>query len=249
MKMSLHRLFVPKEEICSPAPRLPPDTAAHLKVLRPKHGERFEMFDGAGSTRLCIYENGGVVPAGEVVRAAPDAADCGLWLFACVTKQSRWEIMLEKTVELGVTRIIPVISARSVVRFAPGEGEKKRLKWKKTVLEAARQSNALWLPEIAQPVAFGEALDEAREAVCFAGVIADPPHPPMAAAVMSARFNGRPAAFFTGPEGDFTPEETEALLSFAVPVSLGKSILRAETAAMLGVGLIAALRSAKPSAG
>jgi len=240
----MHRLLVPSSEIAMPSPSLPATAKAHLRVLRPKKGEPIELFDGAGRTRECIFDAGNVVPVGDV--ATEERPFGEIWMFACLTKGPRWEWTIEKLTELGVSRIVPVLSKRSIVRLAGKEREAKRLRWQKIAEEAARQSNAAYLPEIADPVPFAEAASEAKsKTICFAAAIADPPHPPAAAALASANANGggaKPWSFFIGPEGDFSPEETHTLSGFAILVSLGRQILRAETAAMLAAGLMRSFR-------
>ena len=122
--------------------------AKHLRVVRPKDGEEVELFDGKGSTRL--YRYGKAVPGSglEAVREAefhsPPASR--LTLFACVTKGARWDWTIEKATELGVSRIVPVLSARTIVRISGDEREAKRQRWLRIADEAARQSDAKYIP-------------------------------------------------------------------------------------------------------
>jgi len=240
----MHRLFVETEAIRSSAPCLPQESAAHLKVIRPKEGEEIELFDGAGLTRMCVYSSGALRPSGDVVQH-PRRFEGDIMLFACVTKGARWDWTIEKATELGVTKIVPVISKRTIVRLdGAAEREAKLERWRKIALEAVRQSDAAYLPQIPGVLDFCDALAEARRTACFAGAImAEPPLPLLEALEREAeRGAGGEWSFFVGPEGDFTPEELAALLEFAIPASLGPAILRAETAAMLGVGLMTAVR-------
>ncbi len=267
----MHRLLVETELLASDCPILPKDAANHLKVLRPKNGEEIELFDGKGRFRVFFYsadrglspifgglspipspipdglrrphgtEDGGVC---EVPRAAAE-----LTLFACVTKGSRWDWTIEKATELGVSRIVPVISERTIVRLAPSEYEAKRLRWQRIAEDAARQSDAKWLPEIHAPVTFADSLPLVRETTCFVGALTTPP-PKMIGEVMaemkakgfglSTSDNGvrMHLAAFIGPEGDFSPEELAALLKIATPVSFGSTILRAETAAIYALSVL-----------
>ena len=245
----MHRLFAETAALLSPAPALPPESAAHLKVIRPKEGEEIELFDGAGLTRRCVYSAGALRPSGDVV-SRPRRFEGGVTLFACVTKGARWDWTIEKATELGVTKIVPVISKRTIVRLDGAADRAAKLeRWRKIALEAVRQSDAAYLPQIPAVLDFGDALAEARRTTCFAGAIMDEPPPPLLAALEreAERDAGGEWSFFVGPEGDFTPEELAALLEFAVPTSLGPAILRAETAAILGVGLMAAVRERKIS--
>ena len=235
----MHRLLVDTAELASDSPVLSKDAANHLRVLRPKEGESIELFDGRGSWRACLFSGGALSPASEV-RHAPRPAP--LALFACVTKGSRWDWTIEKATELGVTRIVPVISDRTIVRIPSAEREAKRDRWARIAEDAARQSDAKWLPDVLAPVDFAASLRLVRETLCFAGAIAEPPAPPMLDALRKSNLFGLPTSctpsVFVGPEGDFTPEELAALLEVATPVSFGATILRAETAAIYGLSIL-----------
>ena len=244
----MHRLLVDTASLENEAPVLSSEAAAHLKVVRPKSGERVELFDGKGRTREYAVTASG---RGFVLAAAAPAAEFprppAMTLFACVTKGSRWDWTIEKATELGVTRIVPVVSARTIVRIGADEREAKRARWIRIAEDAARQSDAKWIPEIHEPVSFAESLPLVRETTCFVGALTNPPPRPMVEAMRSscgrlgdAPLPDLPRSFsvFVGPEGDFSPEELAALIEIATPVSFGSTILRAETAAIYGVSVL-----------
>ena len=254
----MHRLLVPSEQLTSDSPVLPKEAANHLKVLRPKDGEEIELFDGRGKSRRFSVAGGGKdfrLAALSPVCAAPRASR-SLTLFACVTKGSRWDWTIEKATELGVTRIVPVISARTIVRIGLGEREAKRARWIRIAEDAARQSDAKWIPEIHEPVSFAESLPLVRETTCFVGALTNPPPRPLLKALIDLQQAAIPApvprspfpvphspfpdslSIYVGPEGDFSPEELAALIEIATPVSFGSTILRAETAAIYGVSVL-----------
>ena len=245
----MHRLLVETRLLEEDAPALPADAARHLKVLRPKDGEEIELFDGHGNWRVYACSAGG--NAAARLRAAGDvrsatASDRRLTLFACVTKGSRWDWTIEKATELGVSRIVPVISDRTIVRIAKAERASKRERWMRIAEDAARQSDAKWLPEIVEAVDFRDALALVKNTTCFVGALTTPPPEPLAKAVAKAERatdGSGELATFVGPEGDFTPEELAALLEIATPTSFGPTILRAETAAIFAVSVLAALRN------
>ena len=151
---------------------------------------------------------------------------------------------VEKATELGVTRIVPVLSDRTIVRIPRGERAAKRERWLRVAEDAARQSDAKWLPEIDEAVDFRDSLPSVRDTACFVGVLTDPPPPLLLDAVREARVQTpRPLAVYVGPEGDFTPDELAALLEIATPASFGPTVLRAETAAIFAVSVVVASRS------
>ena len=262
----MHRLLVKTDLLEETSPVLPADAARHLKVLRPKDGEEIELFDGRGKWRVyrfCASLTSGkdsprIAPASQLASlggyASPlraqsnnrtiEQSNNSLTLFACVTKGSRWDWTVEKATELGVTRIVPVISERTIVRIPKAERAAKRERWMRIAEDAARQSDAKWLPEICEAVDFKDALPLVRETKCFIGALVTPPARPLAEAVASqvkARGEGEQRNFsvFIGPEGDFTPEELAALMEIATPTSFGPTILRAETAAIFAVSVLA----------
>ncbi len=239
----MHRFLVSTEMLESERPQLPHAAERHMKVLRLQPQEVVELFDGRGRTRRYSWEAGALAAAGEIADLPPPHGR--LTLFACVTKGSRWDWTIEKSVELGVDRIVPVISDRCIVRLAKNEREAKAERWRRIAEDAARQSDAVWLPEILSAVDFPEALALAKESGrVYAGALVSPPAPPILDAVHSAPARSECAAF-VGPEGDFTPEELAALLEIAMPVSFGPTILRAETAAIFAVSVLAAARASR----
>jgi 16S rRNA (uracil1498-N3)-methyltransferase len=245
----MHRLLVPSEQLASDSPVLPKEAANHLKVLRPKDGEEIELFDGSGKSRRFSVVGGGKnfrLVALSPVCTAPRASR-SLTLFACVTKGSRWDWTIEKATELGVTRIVPVVSARTIVRIGADEQEAKRARWIRIAEDAARQSDAKWIPEIHEPVSFAESLPLVRETTCFVGALTNPPPRPLLKALIDLQQAAIPVphspfpdslSIYVGPEGDFSPEELAALIEIATPVSFGSTILRAETAAIYGVSVL-----------
>ena len=254
----MHRLLVPSEQLEADSPVLSKDAANHLKVLRPKDGEEIELFDGRGRWRSYSVRT-----SGKGFRLAATAPACAaprapwtLTLFACVTKGSRWDWTIEKATELGVTRIVPVISARTIVRIAADERAAKRARWMRIAEDAARQSDAKWLPEMHEPVSFAESLPLVRETTCFAGALTNPPPRPLLQELLDLRQAASAApvprspfpvslSIYVGPEGDFSPEELSALLKIATPVSFGSTILRAETAAIYGVSVLKSFLDAR----
>lgn len=245
----MHRLLVESEALKLDSPELPKEAANHLKVLRPKDGEEIELFDGKGATRRFKVEVVGrqwnLKSCSSVLNFQPPALN--LTLFACVTKGSRWDWTIEKATELGVTRIVPVISERTIVRIPKEDRAAKRERWMRIAEDAARQSDAKWLPEILEPVDFADSLALVRETHCLIGALTNPPprlildelcHSPTP--TTNSNY-----AIFVGPEGDFTPDELKALIEIATPVSFGPTVLRAETAAIFGLSVLAAFATTR----
>ena len=241
---SMHRLLVTTELLEGDQAILPKDAAHHLKVLRPKPGESIELFDGMGRSR--VFRGGASCSAPLAADGEMSVSPKSLFeltLFACVTKGSRWDWTVEKAVELGVTRIVPVISDRCIVRIDRNDRAAKRDRWRRIAEDAARQSDAKWLPEISEAVDFSDSLALVRECACFVGALVEPPPEHLMNAVLRRKEEDASAKSFAlsvGPEGDFTPSELQELLAIATPTTFGPTILRAETAAIFGISVLSA---------
>jgi len=196
-------------------------------VMRMKEGDALLLFDGrSGEWRAEVAETGkkrmvlAVVEQTRAQEAVPD-----LWLAFAPVKKGRVDWLVEKAVELGVARLLPVITQRTIVDRLNLE------RMRAHIVEAAEQCGRTALAEIEEPVkleAFLKAWDP-RRVLYFADETGGQP--------AAAAINPGPALILTGPEGGFTPGEAEAIRSVpnAIPISLGPRILRAETAALAAV--------------
>ncbi|MBP5225767.1 MAG: 16S rRNA (uracil(1498)-N(3))-methyltransferase [Kiritimatiellae bacterium] len=236
----MHRCLIPTASILEETCALDRESARHLQtVLRVQPGDVVQLFDGAGRARLAKVEtasrNGITFTAAEPLFTAPRPAT-RVTLFACVSKGKRMDWTIEKAVELGISRIVPVLSAHTVVKIPPEEREAKTERWQRIAEEAMRQSCSFWCPEILPPVKFGESLElVAQSQPVFVGALT-PDAEPFRTALNRYPKAPENAGWYVGPEGDFSPEELDALRQAGtVPVSLGPTVLRAETACLYGL--------------
>jgi 16S rRNA (uracil1498-N3)-methyltransferase len=259
----MHRHLVTPETLRADTCVLGKEEARHLQtVLRVKQGDTVELFDGQGHTRVVSVlppvshfmkcetsenlQTGSkknlCLKAIEPVVAHPKPT-CALTLFACVSKGKHMDWTIEKAVELGVARIVPVVSARTIVRIETDDRDAKKDRWMRIAEEAARQCGTAWLPEILPPCSLTEslALVKATTPTFVAALTPNakplrdclpwPPEPYSRRRLPTAQ-----AGWFVGPEGDFTPAELAQLLEAgAIPVSLGSNVLRTETACLYGL--------------
>lgn len=241
----MHRHFVTSDQLNAAVLTLKRAEAHHLlAVLRVRQGETVELRDGEGGVVLCRVAEVGrheltLERQSAPTRLPPPA--CRLTLCACVCKRLDWTI--EKAVELGVARIVPALSERSVMRVDDArEREAKRARWQRVALDAARQCGAARLPEIVAPLPLSEAIARhlvGRRPLLVAALVAGAP--PLRDWLVSRRAAPVPdeAALAIGPEGDFSDAELEALRAAGGAfVSLGRHVLRAETAALYGLALL-----------
>jgi 16S rRNA (uracil1498-N3)-methyltransferase len=213
-----------------------------VRVLRARPGEKVRLVDGAGRQA-----------EGELEVADPHGARVKL-LATCVApplhprrilvqapaKGSRMDWLLEKATEIGCDEIWPVMTARAVSKVAPGEEERKRLRWEAIVRAACKQSGNPWCPRIALPAGFDECLARAAGQPALFGCLT-PEAKPLKATVREMLAGGvEEILVFIGPEGDFTEEETAEMLAAGVrPVTLGPTVLRVETAAIYALSALA----------
>ncbi len=211
---------------------LPEDEARHaIKVLRARVGDSFHLIDGKGgfadATIVEVGKRNCVVDVAEIQHEVETTAK--LTMIVSPTKQTdRFEWFLEKAVEIGVDRVIPVWTTRSERKV------EKHDRWQKVLVSAMKQSGRSWLPVLESAVSFEEAVEMCEGnlyiAHCMEAIEGSKTH------LLKALKAGESASIAIGPEGDFTREEVKlALDKGALEISLGDSRLRTETAGIVAV--------------
>ena len=207
------------------------------QVLRMKEGEELTVVLGGGVEALCEVDTlskNSVTLKIKDTRTSVSEPPFKITLYQSVSKGERMELTIQKCVELGVTKIVPVFSSRCVVR--PDEPKKQKSKterWQKIALEAARQSGRGIIPEVTEPQTFKNAVTSANESADLVLFPWDEEHGLTLKEVLSAvnKDEISEIAVFIGPEGGFEDGEADAAReNGAKPVTLGKRILRTETA-------------------
>ncbi len=229
----MHRFFLSPDAFHGEQLVFPPDIARQIRsVLRLHPGDEVLTLDGRGNAfRVALTHVGKSEAGGRILeRMAAGGEPAGeLILCQAISKGERFEWVLQKGTELGVTVFQPIITQRTL-RRQPGEGRWAR--WRRIIREAAEQSGRGRLPRLLAPVSFAEALTGVQGLGILPAVMADQP---VRAALADASW---PVTLFVGPEGGFAPEEmAEARAAGVLPVTLGPRILRTETAAIALVTL------------
>jgi 16S rRNA (uracil1498-N3)-methyltransferase len=159
-----------------------------------------------------------------------------LTLCAALIKFDRFEWMIEKATELGVEQIVPVATVRTE-RGLERAARKRIERWRRIALEASQQSRRARLPEVAEPMAWREALE--HSALYKYALDEGPDVKPFATALPSVRDAADTVALLIGPEGGWTAEERAEFTDAGwTPVSLGPLILRAETATLAALAVV-----------
>ena len=238
--MSLSRFHLPAEAWQPETLTLTGDEAAHCsRVLRKQPGDTIEVFDGMGRVALATL----LSRTKNTVTARVDSlehhprADGGIHLLPAMIKAEPFEWLLEKATELGAASVQPVVTARTVVHLSGEHLEKKLQKWQRHMIEAAKQCHTPWVPRLERPRALTD-------------VLASLPQPSVRLIPALSEHTRRlheldlssphPAFILIGPEGDFTSgEEAQAQAANFQPITLGPLILRAETAAIATLAMVA----------
>lgn len=232
MASSPRRLPVPPGSLQPGLLALAADTAHYIThVLRLGAGDPVELFDGQGQVAVgTLHAEGDVWQVHlDAVRTEVEAGP-RLTLAVAAPKGDRAEWLLEKCTELGAARVIWLACSRSVV--VP-KGGNKAARWQRIAEQAARQAGRTTVPAIEGPVAFADFV-ATDEAACK--LIAHP-----GSAALRPLSTGATCTLLVGPEGGFTPEELQrAAAAGYTAASLGRTILRIETAAVAGAALLLA---------
>jgi 16S rRNA (uracil1498-N3)-methyltransferase len=246
-QVSTHRFYISPEQ-WSLKPLVLEESEAHhcIDVLRLGVGSRLVAFDGRGleiTAEITALEKGRV-HLKELLSTRTDRLRCAVTLAQAIPKGRNMDLIIQKATELGVAKIVPLLSDRTVVQLEVGELQKKREKWKQVIIEAAKQSGQDWLPEIAVPITPKQFFAEfdRYELSLVASLQNDARSFKTVLASFRQQHGRRPssALILVGPEGDFTPAETSwAKSAGCVPVSLGPIILRTETAAIYSLSVLA----------
>jgi 16S rRNA (uracil1498-N3)-methyltransferase len=228
---STPRLYVESE--LAPGPLRIDGPPAHylISVMRLKAGDPVKLFDDRTGEWLAIANTVNrrdiILDVTERLREREAVPD--LWLCAAPLKKGRIDWMVEKACELGVARVVPVVTRRSVV------DNPKHDRLRAHMIEAAEQCGRTALPQLADTVKLPTLLRDwpAERALFFADETGGAP------ALEAIRAHPGPAAVLIGPEGGFDAQEREAIRATkgAVGISLGPRILRADTSAAAAVSL------------
>lgn len=229
------RFFVDKEAVNGACAVIEGEDAQHIsRSLRMRVGESLTLCDGMGTDYDCVIESfseGSVTLKINEKKPTVSEPDCKVTLYQGYPKSDKLELITEKAVELGVTEIVPVLMSRSVARPDEKSAAKKGVRLQRHALEAAKQSGRGIIPQVSDMIGWSELLRRVKEheltVTCYeAG--GEP--------LRTFIGNAKDVAIVIGPEGGISEKEISELTGAGAKiVTLGKRILRTETAAIAAI--------------
>jgi 16S rRNA (uracil1498-N3)-methyltransferase len=234
--------LVRRESISGDTAVLSGTEAGHmLRSLRLSVGDSFHAFDEAGNRyRMRILEATSRSLRAEVLETFPPEPPppVPVTLLVGLPKADKMDFILEKATELGVSRVVPFRSSRTIPRLPPADGKKRLLRWERVVLAAAKQCGSGRIPEVTEIVPYAAALREAAEhdgrVIFYEGEGNF-----SLKRILSGMTAIRNVALIVGPEGGFSPDEVrEAVAAGCACAGLGSRILRVETAALAVLAMV-----------
>ena len=238
--MRLTRIYVPGPVVAGQDIVLPAQAGEHLtRVLRLPPGTPFTLFNGAGGEfSAALGESTGKRVAARVLEhvAAERESSLQITLLQGIARGERMDLIVQKATELGVTRIVPVLAERSVVKLDARQRERKREHWRLVAISACEQCGRNRVPEVDEPVSLGEAIAAIAQGDSRFLLAADGE----SSLVSSAQRNPRsPVALLIGPEGGLA--ETERAFARAQgfhACHMGPRVMRTETAGLAALALL-----------
>ncbi|AEV69318.1 16S rRNA (uracil(1498)-N(3))-methyltransferase [Acetivibrio clariflavus] len=237
------RFFINSEDIFDDNINIKGDDYNHIKkVLRLKCGEIITLSDGVGNeyaARIEAFGDGFVHT--KIVESYKNATEppVKVTLYQGLPKSDKMDFIIQKSVELGISKVVPVLTERTVVKIDnQKDAQKKWERWNRISQEAAKQSNRGIIPEVELPISFKEAIKQIKN-----GSLSIIPYEKESKKslkqILKSNGHMKDISVFIGPEGGFTEQEIEEAISFGInPVTLGPRILRTETAGIAVLSIL-----------
>lgn len=225
----MNRFFTQKENIDDNTVKIVGDDVAHIqKVLRMREGDKMIVCDGDNTDYICAVKSiDKTCVLADILEKCKNVAEpqCKITLFQGLPKGDKMEQLIQKCVEIGVCTVSPVMTKRVVAKGDKG------VRWQKVAIEAAKQCGRGVVPPVLPVISFADALKDA--AGFDLAIIPYEEEEKVTLKEVLRGKNVKNVAVFIGPEGGFEKDEiTLAVQNGIIPVTLGKRILRTETAGM-----------------
>jgi 16S rRNA (uracil1498-N3)-methyltransferase len=235
----MHRFYLSPSDCKSDTLALTDREAHHAaNVLRIRRSEEVTVLDGAGTELLCAVEqcDRKHLQLRVVERKTVSPLPYSITLLQAIPKGKIIESIIQKATELGVARIVPLLTERVTTRLDEDDADQKGDKWQQVAIEAIKQCGSAWLPKVEAPVTPKDFLarNEQFDLPLIGSLQPGSQHPRKFFENFRAQKGSQPKSvcIWIGPEGDFTAGEVASIIaSGASPITLGRLVLRVETAA------------------
>jgi 16S rRNA (uracil1498-N3)-methyltransferase len=242
----MHRFYLPPERCRDSMLELSGDEAHHaLRVLRLQTGDLVTVLDGAGHEFVCEVcgATKRTVALTVLKKSSSPPLPCQITLLQAVPKAKAMDYIVQKATELGAARVVPILSERTVVQLDGEEAADKAAKWQQIAIESIKQCGSPWLTKIEAPVTLKNYLtrQEKFDLPLIASLQDDGRLPREFIQQFRNEHNRQPetACVWIGPEGDFSPAEMNHIKTEgALPITLGRLVLRSDTAAIYGLSVL-----------
>jgi len=216
-----------------------------LHVLRVRRGEQVIVLNGVGTELTCEVQNydRDKIQLSVTKEKQIPAPPCPITLLQAVPKGKIIDSIIQKATELGVSRIVPLLSERVATQVDQKGARQKADKWQQVAIEAIKQCGSAWLPLVETPMTPGQFLarGDKFDLPLVASLQPGSRHPRESFREFYKQHGRRPnsACIWIGPEGDFTADEVSAIeAGGTLPVTLGPLVLRVETAATYSLAIL-----------
>lgn len=241
----MHRFYLPPDSGDGSVLTLTDREAHHAsRVLRLRRGHEATVLDGQGTVKECVVAEVARDTVRLEVRESRlvPAPACSVILLQAVPKGRLIETIIQKAVEIGVRRVVPLLTER-VVSDLEEKAEAKAMQWRQSAVEAIKQCGAPWLPSVDAPVSLPAFLSrgEMFDLSLVASLQPGSRHPREWFDAFRREQDRAPrsVAVWVGPEGDFTKDEVTSIeRAGALPITLGSLVLRCDTAALYCLSLV-----------
>lgn len=233
-----HRIYQPGKYQVGAMIELEPDAANHIGVvLRLQEGDEFILFDGQGQEAIVkVYSKKKRQVIVQLIETQSKSIESPLKLHLApaIIKKEKMTFLIQKSCELGVNEITPLMSARVSVKMDKTRLEKQTLSWQKTIIAATEQCGRTFLPKLNPAMSFIDFVKLHTED----GLLL---HPKGIKSLKEVALSQSAVTLMIGPEGGFSEEELEFAGGLVQTYRMGSRVLRAETAAIASLATMQAL--------
>ncbi len=238
----MYQFFVENAQIKDNRISIVGDDVNHMKnVLRMKMGDCIRICEEGGKSYLCAIETmkeDEIIVQIQTVEERSTELNNPIYLFQGLPKSDKMELVIQKAVELGACEIIPVAMKNCVVKLDEKKAENKRNRWQAIAESAAKQSKRMYIPKVRPLHSWKMALEYAKELDIVLLPYENERGMKATRELISGIEPGQSIGIFIGPEGGYSVEEIDTLPEYMHKISLGRRILRTETAGLATLAML-----------